>query len=447
VQPIDTLLTARWVVPVEPAGAVHEHYAVAVHQGRIVEVLPAAEARLRYQPQVERDLPSHVLLPGLVNAHTHAAMALFRGLADDIPLMDWLRDHIWPAETRWVSDEFVQDGARLALAEMLRGGTTCFNDMYFFPEDTGRIASAMGVRAVVGLILIDVPTVWARDADEYLAKGLAVHDRFRDDPLVHTAFAPHAPYTVADAALARVGVLAEELDVPVHMHVHETADEVREGLARHGMRPLARIERLGLLTPRLAAVHMTQLEAEEIARVAENGVSVVHCPESNLKLASGFCPVERLLDAGVNVALGTDGAASNNDLDMLGEMRSAALLGKAVARSAAAVDAETTLAMATLHGARALGLEAEIGSLVPGKWADLVAVDLARVETQPVYHPVSQLVYAAGRDQVTDVWVAGRHVLRERALTTADEAAVLERARAWRERIAGSPPAAGPPTP
>jgi 5-methylthioadenosine/S-adenosylhomocysteine deaminase len=437
VEPIDALVHARWLVPVEPAGTVLEHFAVAVRQGRIVDLLPSQAARVRYAPQAERDLPTHVLIPGLVNAHTHAAMALFRGLADDLPLMQWLSEHIWPAEARWVSEEFVQDGARLALAEMLRGGTTCFNDMYFFPEDTARAASAVGLRAVVGLILIDVPTVWARNADEYLAKGLEVHDRFRDDPLVRTAFAPHAPYTVSDQALARVATLAEELDLPVHMHVHETAEEVRQAVQGQGQRPLARLERLGLLSPRLVAVHMTQLEPGEIERVAACGTSVVHCPESNLKLASGFCPVARLLEAGVNVALGTDGAASNNDLDMLGEMRTAALLGKAVAGTAGAVAAETALAMATLHGARALGLEAEIGSLVPGKAADLVAVDLSALETQPVYHPVSQLVYAAARHQVSDVWVGGHHLLRDRVPTTFDEAAVRARTEAWRARIAG----------
>jgi 5-methylthioadenosine/S-adenosylhomocysteine deaminase len=450
VEPVDTLISARWVVPVEPEGQVLEGHAVAVRRGRIVDLLPTEQARARYLPAVERDLPDHVLIPGLVNAHTHAAMTLFRGLADDLPLMRWLGEHIWPAESRWVSDEFVEDGTRLAVAEMLRGGTTCFNDMYFFPEDTGRVASALGIRAVVGLILIDVPTVWARDAGEYLAKGLDVHDRFRDDPLVRTAFAPHAPYTVSDEALTRVATLAEELDVPVHMHVHETAEEIRQEIGRHGVRPLARLERLGLLTPRLVAVHMTQLEPAEIEQIAEHGISVAHCPESNLKLASGFCPVERLLDAGVNVALGTDGAASNNDLDLLGEARTAALLGKAVAGSAAALDAWTALTLATLHGARALGLEDEIGSIVVGKAADLVAVDFSALETQPLYHPVSQLVYAAGRQQVSDVWVAGRHVLKDRQPTTFDEAEVRARARAWGERIAAgdrTPPAAAAGTP
>jgi 5-methylthioadenosine/S-adenosylhomocysteine deaminase len=437
VESIDTLISARWVVPVEPSGAVRDHASVAVHQGRVLGVFPEHEARARFSPLADVRLPGHVLIPGLVNAHTHAAMTLFRGLADDLPLMRWLAEHIWPAEGRWVGEEFVQDGTRLAVAEMLRGGTTCFNDMYFFPDDTARVAAGAGIRAVVGLILIDAPTVWARGEDEYLAKGLEVHDRLREDPLVRTAFAPHAPYTVSDAALARVATLAEELDLPVHMHVHETAEEVRAGIERHHARPLARLERLGLLSPRLVAVHMTQLEPDEVERVAAAGVSVVHCPESNLKLASGFCPVERFLDAGVNVALGTDGAASNNDLDMLGETRTAALLGKAVAGAAGAVDAPTALAMATLHGARALGMDGETGSIVPGKWADLTAVDLSPVETQPVYNPVSQLVYAAGRHQVTDVWVAGRHVLKDRVLTTFDEAAVRARAEEWRERIAG----------
>ena len=436
VTPIDTLIHARWVVPVEPPGVVLEHHAVAVHGGRIVGVLPSTEAKARFEPRVEHRLGDHALIPGLVNAHTHAAMSLFRGLADDLPLMRWLQEHVWPAEGRWVSEEFVQDGTRLAVAEMLRGGTTCFNDMYFFPADTARVASSMGIRAVVGLLVIDVPSVWARDTDEYLARAIETHDRFRGDPLVRTAFAPHAPYTVSDAALARVATLAEELDVPVHMHVHETADEVRQGVERHGVRPLARLERLGLLTYRLAAVHMTQLEPAEIESAAEHGLCVVHCPESNLKLASGFCPVQRLLDAGVPVALGTDGAASNNDLDLLGEARTAALVGKAVAGDAAAVSAWTALTMATLHGARALGIEEEVGSIVPGKAADLAAIDLSHLETEPVHHPVSQLVYAASRHQVTDVWVAGRHLLKGRLPTTFDEAELRQRTRGWGARIA-----------
>ena len=433
---VDTLIHAAWIVPVEPAGDVLEGHSLAIDGGRIAAIVPRAEAA-RFRPRVELDLPRHVLIPGLVNAHTHAAMSLMRGLADDLPLMEWLEQHIWPAEQKWVGAEFVRDGSLLACAEMLRTGTTCFNDMYFFPEETAEAAEQAHVRAVLGMIVIDFPSAWAAGPDEYLHKGMALHDRLKGHPLLSTAFAPHAPYTVADEVLEKVVMFAEELDVPVHMHVHETAGEVERARREHGRRPLARLEALGLLGPRLAAVHMTQLTDGEIARCAEAAVNVIHCPESNLKLASGFCPVARLLAADVNVALGTDGAASNNDLDMVGEMRSAALLGKAVADDAAALPAHRVLHMATLGGARALGLDADIGSLVPGKAADIAAVDLGPLETQPVYHPVSQLVYSATRDHVTDVWVGGRHVLKERRLTTVDEAHLADRARHWRMKLAG----------
>ena len=437
-QAIDTLITARWIVPIEPRGTLLEDHALAVADGRIVALLPRAEAEARYAAQTRHDFPRHALLPGLVNARTHAAMTLLRGLADDLPLMTWLQEHVWPAEARWVSEEFVRDGTRHAVAEMLRSGTTCFNDMYFFPDVTARTASAAGIRAVVGLIAIDFPTVWAGGADEYLDKGLAVHDEFRHDALVRTAFAPHAPYTVSDGPLERIRVLADELDIPVHMHVHETAHEVAESLRQHGLRPLARLDRLGLLSPSLLAVHMTQLDDAEIERVADAGVRVAHCPESNLKLASGFCPVQRLLDVGVTVALGTDGAASNNDLDLLGELRTAALLAKAVAGDASALPASRALEMATLDGARALGWDDEIGSLVPGKAADVIAVDLGGIETEPLYHPLSQLVYALDRGRVSDVWVGGQHLLRGRRLTTLDEAEILDAARRWGARIGAS---------
>lgn len=431
---VDTLIHARWIIPVEPAGTLENH-SVAISGGRIVDLLPTPQARTIYEADNEVELSEHALIPGLINAHTHAAMSLMRGLADDLPLMDWLNDHIWPAEGRWVGPEFVADGTRLAMAEMLRGGVTCFNDMYFFPDEVAREASHAGMRAVVGLILIDFPTAWAQNADEYLHRGMELHDDVRGDPLVTTAFAPHAPYSVSDKPLEKVAMYAEELDIPIHMHVHETGHEVEMGREQSGKRPLQRLADLGLLSPRLAAVHMTQLLDEEIEQCAEAGVNVVHCPESNLKLASGFCPVHKLANAGVNIALGTDGAASNNDLDMLGEMRTAALLAKAVAGDASALPAETALHMATLGGARALGIDEITGSLVPGKAADITAIHLGSVETQPLYHPVSQLVYATGRDKVTDVWVAGRHLLKERQLTTIDEQEVVSRSRQWQVRI------------
>ncbi len=437
-QQVDTFIHARWIIPVEPEGMILDHHSIAVRDGRIVELLPTSQAHDRYTATTEVNLATHALIPGLINAHTHTPMSLMRGLADDLPLMTWLNEHIWPAEARWVDAAFVRDGSRLAIAEMLRGGTTCFNDMYFFPEETARAADHAGIRAVVGMIVIDFPTAWARNADEYLHKGLELHDLMRDHPLVRTAFAPHAPYTVSDAPLAKLRMYADELDLPIHMHLHETADEVQQSLEACGKRPLARLTELGLLSPRLTAVHMTQLDEAEIAAVAAAGSHVVHCPESNMKLASGFCPAARLDAAGINVALGTDGAASNNDLDMFGEMRSAALLGKAVAADASALPAQRALSMATLNGARALGIDAITGSLLPGKAADVVAVDLGPLETQPMFHPISHLVYACGRHQVSDVWIAGRRLLKERMLTSLDEEEILARAAEWQQRIAAS---------
>ncbi|MFU8822103.1 MAG: TRZ/ATZ family hydrolase [Gammaproteobacteria bacterium] len=433
---VDTLIKTRWVAPVAPASGVLADHAVAIRQGRIVDLLPSEDALERYDAAEIVDRPGHLLIPGLVNAHTHAAMTLLRGLADDLTLMDWLQNHIWPAERRWMSAEFVEHGTELAMAEMLLGGTTTFNDMYFFPEVVARAAARVGMRACVGMIIIKFPTVWAGDPAEYLRKGLALRDEYKGHPLVSTAFAPHAPYTVDDEHLVKIRRLADELEVPVHTHVHETADEVLGSVVDCGARPLARLDRLGLVSPMLMAVHMTQLEDAEIERVAAAGASVVHCPESNLKLASGFCPVAKLLAAGVNVCLGTDGAASNNDLDMLGEMRTAALLAKGVAGRADAVTAGQALEMATLNGARALGLADEIGSIEAGKWADLCCVDLERPATWPVYDPVAQLVYATGRDQVEDVWVAGRRMVSDGRLVRMDEAAIIARAGAWRDRIA-----------
>jgi 5-methylthioadenosine/S-adenosylhomocysteine deaminase len=432
---VDTLIHSRWIAPVEPAATLLEHHSLVIHEGRILDILPTGQALTTYTAGVEHSLNRHLLIPGLINAHTHAAMSLLRGLADDLPLHEWLNDHIWPAESRWINEEFVHDGAQLAMAEMLRGGTTCFNDMYFFPDITARAAASCGMRASVGLIVLDFPTVWAHDADEYISRGLAVHDQYRGDPLIRTLFAPHAPYTVSDKPLEHIRVLADELDIGIHMHVHETADEVDKAIELTGKRPLQRLQDLGLLSPAMLAVHMTQLSAEEISLYAASGGHVVHCPESNLKLASGFCPAQALHAAGINVALGTDGAASNNDLDMLGEMRTAALLGKAVSSDASALPAHTILEMATLNAARALGIDADTGSLLPGKWADISAICLDTIESQPVYNPVSQLVYACGREQVTDVWVAGRHLLKDRRLTTLDDNDILERTRDWRARI------------
>jgi len=431
----ELLIHAQWVLPADPQDRVLTDHALAIADGRILALAPGAEADTAIQARQTLHLPGHVLIPGLINAHTHSPMTLMRGLADDLPLMTWLNDHIWPAERRWVDPDFVAAGTRLAVLEMLRSGTTCFNDMYFHPEVTATVAAEAGMRAMVGMIVLDFPTGFAEDADDYLRKGLQLHEHFRNHGLICTAFAPHSPYAVSDAPLSRVRTLADELEVQVHIHLQETHDEVVQSLRDHGERPLARLDRLGLVGPGLIAVHMTQVEEAEIARLAEAGAHVVHCPQSNLKLASGFCPVARLLGAGVNVALGTDGAASNNDLDMLGELRAAALLGKGVAGSASAVPARAALRMATIDAARALGLDQETGSLEPGKAADLVALDLGDPDTQPVYQPLSQLVYAASRCQVRHVWVAGRQLVRDGIALTLDRDAIVNQARAWGARI------------
>lgn len=434
-QPCDLLIEAGWVIPVEPHGVVLADHAVAIKDGAIVAVLPTAQARAVCHAKETLSCPQSALIPGLVNAHCHNAMTLLRGVADDLPLMDWLSGHIWPIEAAVVGPQFVADGVELAVAEMLRGGTTCSNDMYFFPDVAAATYRRHGFRAMVGLIVIEFPTAWASCADEYFDKAGEVHDLYRDDPLLRTAFAPHAPYTVSDASFERVRMLADQLDVPIHCHVHETAHEVAESVKMHGVRPLARLDRLGVCNDRLLAVHMTQSTDAEIALCASRGVSIAHCPESNLKLASGICRAQDLRRAGVNLALGTDGCASNNDLDLFGEMRTAALLGKMAANDASAMAAADVLRMATLGGAQALGMGDVIGSIVPGKRADLVLVDFDRVETQPLFDPISQLVYAAGRQQVTDVWIDGVRKLRDGAWVDLDAGALVANARQWQQRI------------
>ncbi|WP_271680667.1 TRZ/ATZ family hydrolase [Thermomonas mangrovi] len=435
-QACDLIIEAGWVVPVVPHGVVLADHAVAVSGGAIVAVLPTAEARARYQARQVVSRPDAALVPGLVNAHTHNPMSLLRGVADDLPLKVWLQQHIWPIEAAVIGPGFVADGVSLAIAEMLRGGTTCCNENYFFPDVQAATYRQHGFRARVGLPVIDFPTAWAASDDEYFDRAGEVHDQWRDDPLVATAFAPHAPYTVSDANFERVRLLSDQLDIPVHLHLHETAQEVQQSVEQHGQRPIARIDRLGLFNDRLIAVHMTQLTEAEIHLCAERGVSVVHCPESNLKLASGFCPACALDRAGVNLAIGTDGCASNNDLDMVGETRTAALLAKAVAQDAAALDAFTALRAATLGGARAIGFDHLVGSLEPGKQADIACIDLAALETQPLHHVVSQLVYAAGRHQVRDVWIAGVRKLADYRLADMDADALVAKAREWRARIA-----------
>jgi 5-methylthioadenosine/S-adenosylhomocysteine deaminase len=432
---VDTLILARHVAPVAPRVVLHEH-AVAVAAGRIVAVLPQAEALARFEAATVVRLDRHLLIPGLVNLHCHAAMTLMRGMADDLTLMSWLKDHVWPAEAKHVSDEFAHDGSLLAMAEMLRGGVTCVNDMYFFPEATARAALRAGMRATLGVIAVEFPSAYASDAKGYLQKGLATRDAYQGESLLRFCLAPHAPYTVSDETLQRIAALAEELDLPIHTHVHETKSEVDESLATHGARPLERLRRLGIVGPRLIAVHAVHLDAGELDLLAREGASVAHCPSSNLKLASGIAPVAAMQQRGINVGVGTDGAASNNRLDVLGETRTAALLVKAMSGDASRLGASQALEMATLAGARALGIDDAIGSIEPGKWADLAAVEMDSLETLPCFDPLSHLVYAAGREHVSHVWVAGEPRLEERRLLTLDEGDLRDKATWWQGRLA-----------
>ncbi|MGV6860025.1 MAG: TRZ/ATZ family hydrolase [bacterium] len=431
---VDTLIHARWIAPVRPRKLLENH-SIAIKNGKIVEIAPRETASRKYQATTVQECGDHLITPGFINAHTHAAMNLFRGMADDLPLMEWLQEHIWPAEARWLSEQFVLDGSQLAIAEMLRSGTTCFNDMYLFPDVTARAAQQSGIRATIGLVVIDFPTPWAENAEEYLRKGLDLRDEFKDDGLIRTALAPHAPYTVSEDPLKEIAMLGNELDIPIHIHLHETAAEVAQSVEQHSARPLKRLEGLGMLTPNLCAVHMTQLTSEEIKSLAKHKASVIHCPSSNLKLASGFCPAAQLKAHHVNVALGTDGAASNNDLNMLSEMRIAALAAKGSTGEATRLKAHDVLEMATINGARALHIDHETGTLEKGKSADITAIRMDTLETLPITNPVSQLVYSSSREAIEHVWVAGKPLLHHRQLTTLDEPALIETAKRWQAKI------------
>ncbi len=433
----DTLIHPGWIVPVIPRGAVLENYSIAITGDRITALLPRHEADVISAQQV-LELPGHALMPGLVNSHGHAAMSLLRGYADDLPLMPWLEQHIWPAEAAHVSAGFVRDGVELAIAEMIRSGTTTFSDMYFFPDACAETAQRLGMRCQITFPILDFPTVWARSADEYISKGLALRDDVKHSKLVTVGLGPHATYTVSEPNLTKVATLAAELDIAVQIHLHETRSEVLLAVEQNGERPLDSLHRLGLLGPRTQCVHMTDLGDQDIALLAATGAHVVHCPQSNMKLASGTCPVTRLLAKGVNVALGSDSAASNNDLNLFGEMQSAALLAKLHSEDATALPAVDALAMATINGARALGLEDRIGSLETGKLADMIAVDLTQPETQPLYNPLSQLVYACNGSQVTHSWIGGMQVMKQRELTHIDLTALGARTRVWRDRIHNS---------
>lgn len=430
----DLALSASWVIPVTSDRETLRDHTVLISDTRIVDIIPTST----FKPELAKEhqiLEGHALLPGLINMHGHAAMSLFRGMADDKPLHIWLNEHIWPAEGQWVSADFVKDGTELAIAEMLRSGTTCFSDMYFFPNVVASVAEAAGIRAQLTFPIFDFPTAWGSGPEEYIKKGLQLRDDYKHSELLSFAFGPHAPYTVGDAAFSQIAVLANELDIATQVHLHETQQEVDDAVSATGERPIARLDRLGMLTPRTQCVHMTALNEEDIEIISRNGSHIIHCPISNLKLASGFCPIQELMSKGINVAIGTDGAASNNDLDLLGEIRTAALLAKAVSKDAAAVSAWQALEMATINGAKALGLENDLGSLQSGKLADIIAIDLSELEQQPLYDPVSTLIYTNVTTHVRHSWINGKQVLNNRQPTHLNIEKLRQTARQWREKI------------
>jgi 5-methylthioadenosine/S-adenosylhomocysteine deaminase len=379
--------------------------------------------------------PGRIVLPGLVNTHTHAAMVLFRGLADDIPLKDWLEGHIWPAENRWLSAEFVSDAIALACLEMLNAGITTYNDMYFFGDETGRTTKKMGMRAVLGVGILDFPSVSASTQDEYFEKAERFLDAWQGDDLITPCIAPHALYTCGPETLARAASLAGKFGSLIHIHLSETEWEVQECLKRYGRRPVEQLAALGLLSPQLLAAHCVWLTDREVDLIAESGAGVSHCMESNLKLASGISPVPRMIAAGAKVTFGTDGAASNNDLSILSEMSTAAKVHKALGKDPTLLDSKTALLMATRWGAEALGLGEATGSLEEGKAADLIVIDTRSPHLTPLYNVYSHLVYSAAASDVESVMVNGDLVIENRRHTKADEGEILEKARRWAEKI------------
>ena len=434
-----TVINARWIIPVDNSNAVLENCSIVIQGDRICRIAPANSV-LAENPSADTvDLPHHAVMPGFINAHTHAAMTLLRGVGEDVPLDAWLEKHIWPLEQKWVDDQFVRDGTMLAIAESVRGGVTCMNDMYFFPEVVGQCAETYHMRTSLGLIALEFPTAWAKSASEYLEIGLDVHRQFEDSQLVSAMLAPHAPYTVGDATFEKIRDLSEQYDLHIHIHVHETAQEAADSVRHHGMRPIERLDKLGLVNQRLTAVHMTQLLDSEIDRIAEKMSSVVHCPKSNLKLASGLCPVSSLLEKDINVAIGTDSAASNNSMNMIEEMRFAALLAKGISGDAARVTVYDAIRMATINSARALGLENDTGSLEVGKLADIIAIDMSSINSQPLFEPVSHIVHCVSREQVSDVWIGGEQVLKAGQLTRIDIEECREIARRWQVKISDAP--------
>lgn len=434
---VDYIIYADYVLPMDESLAVIKDGAIAVKGTKVLKVGTSQEIFKKYSPRAIINGSQHVVFPGLINTHTHAAMVYFRGIADDQPLKEWLENHIWPAENQWLSPEFISDAIELACLEMLKGGITTYNDMYFYEDAAGKATKRVGMRAVLGVGLLDFPTKSAGTTEEYFANAESFIKGWKGDNLITPCIAPHALYTCGPETLKRARKVADIYDIPIHIHLSETKWEAEEIMRRFGMSPVEYLESLGFLNERVLAAHCVWLTDLEIEILAKRRVGVSHCIESNLKLASGIAPVVRMLKAGVRVTFGTDGAGSNNDLNILSEMSTAAKLHKAVSGDPTALDAKTALLMATRWGAEVLGLGKVTGSIEEGKAADIVMADLNKPHLVPMYSIYSHIVYSMRPSDVEMVMVDGKIVVNDGKLTTTDESEILYKAKKWCEKISG----------
>ena len=432
---VSLVVTNATIVTMDRDGRVIANGAVAIDGPDIVAVDAAEVMQRRFRGSETIDAAGQVVLPGLINTHTHAPMVLFRGLADDLALMDWLTKYIFPAEAKMVSPEFVRAGTRLAALEMIQSGTTTYTDMYYFEEAIAAETKAAGLRGVLGQTVIEFPVADAKTPAEALARAEKFIAAFKGDPLITPAVAPHAMYTLDGPTLTAARNLSRRHGVPTLIHLAETRDEVRIAQERFKMSPVGYLDSLGFLGPGVVAAHAIWVSEPEVTILRQRGVGVSHNPESNMKLASGTAPVPAYLNAGVAVGLGTDGAASNNDLDMFEAMRTASLVHKLQTGDPRVVGARTALEMATMGGARVLGMAAKIGSLEPGKRADVIVVGMTSARQTPMYDPISHLVYATHGDDVRTTIVHGKVLMRDRKVVTLEEAAVLRDARAWAQQV------------
>jgi 5-methylthioadenosine/S-adenosylhomocysteine deaminase len=429
------IISASWIFTSNSEGQLLSDYSIVIENDKIIDLVPQDKVFDEYEANDTYQLTDHILIPGLINTHTHAAMSLFKGFADDLPLQDWLNDYIWPAEKEFINSSFVKDGSILALSEMIKSGVTTFNDMYFFPDATAEAVKELGVRSNIGLVVLDFPTNYATDPEDYLLKGFEFRDKWRNEELITTSIAPHAPYSVSDEAFTLINTYSEELSINIHTHLHETQWEIEDSIEKYGITPVQRLNNLGIIGPSLMAVHCVHLNDQDMATLAKNKVSIVHNPSSNMKLGSGIADIAKMLKQNLNISLGTDSSASNNRLDIMEEMRLAALLIKGSTKSPESFSANEAIKMATINGAKALGLESIIGSIEKNKKADLVAIDLNSIENQPIYNPLTTLVYSSSRSDVSYVWIDGEIKLKDKKLVKIDEERIIQLAKKWQRKL------------